>query len=164
MTPLAARLRKARARAGLSQAEAAARVGVSPAAVSLHEAGKTSPLSHVLLAYSDAYHVSADELLRGCAAGAPVAFEHAGADLVGVYRQGARRAQLGLLRRVCRRRPTLWRPCPRLAEVLGIDLGGTRTEDLHRTQAAWLARLNGHARAESEGGGRESDRPRRAPR
>ena len=53
----------ARMSAGLSQVEVAKRIGVSDAAVSMWETGKTIPRASLLLKLANLYHCTVDELL-----------------------------------------------------------------------------------------------------
>ena len=53
----------ARMSAGLSQVEVAKRIGVSDAAVSMWETGKTRPRASLLLKLANLYHCTVDELL-----------------------------------------------------------------------------------------------------
>ncbi len=55
----------ARKKAGLSQAAAAKKLGVEPAAVCQWETGKTSPRSKLLPLIAKVYGCSIDELLSG---------------------------------------------------------------------------------------------------
>lgn len=50
--------------AGLSQKEAAQKIGVDQSAVSLWECGKTRPRASLLLKIAEIYGVTVDELLR----------------------------------------------------------------------------------------------------
>ena len=53
----------ARMSAGLSRVEVAKRIGVSDAAVSMWETGKTRPRASLLLTLANLYHCTVDELL-----------------------------------------------------------------------------------------------------
>ena len=53
----------ARMSAGLSQVEVAKRIGVSDAAVSMWETGKTRPRASLLLKLATLYHCTVDELI-----------------------------------------------------------------------------------------------------
>ena len=55
----------ARTRIGYSQAEVAKAMGVSDAAVSMWETGKTRPRASLLVKLADLYCCSLDELLTG---------------------------------------------------------------------------------------------------
>lgn len=63
MSLLATRLREARVRAGLSQAEAAERLGLHRPAVSAIEAGTRRVLAEELASFSTLYEVSVNWLL-----------------------------------------------------------------------------------------------------
>ena len=62
---LGARIAVLRKAAGWSQAELAARLGVTPSAVGMYEQGRREPASDLLVALADVFGVSVDYLLTG---------------------------------------------------------------------------------------------------
>lgn len=54
----------ARRKVGLSQMEVSRELGISDAAVSMWETGKTRPRASLLVKIADLYHCSIDELLN----------------------------------------------------------------------------------------------------
>lgn len=62
---LGARIAVLRRSAGLSQAELARRLGISPSAVGMYEQGRREPAADMLVAMADIFHVSTDYLLTG---------------------------------------------------------------------------------------------------
>lgn len=62
---LGARIASLRKKAGLSQAELAARLHVSPSTVGMYEQGRRIPNNVMLIALADEFHVTADYLLTG---------------------------------------------------------------------------------------------------
>ena len=62
---LNSRIAYLRSKAGLSQADLACRLGVSPSAVGMYEQGRREPPNDLLIAMSKIFHVSTDYLLTG---------------------------------------------------------------------------------------------------
>ena len=62
---LGRRIALLRRQAGLSQAELADRLGISPSAVGMYEQGRREPSVDVLVALSEIFRVSTDYLLTG---------------------------------------------------------------------------------------------------
>ena len=62
---LGPRIAALRRSAGLSQAELASRLRVSPSAVGMYEQGRREPAADILVAMADIFHVSTDYLLTG---------------------------------------------------------------------------------------------------
>lgn len=62
---LGPRIAALRRRAGLSQAELARKLGVSPSAVGMYEQGRREPSAQMLVTMADAFGVSTDYLLTG---------------------------------------------------------------------------------------------------
>ena len=91
---LGARIAALRRNIGLSQAELAARLQISPSTVGMYEQGRREPAADILVALSQIFGVSTDYLLTG-AAGTPAQQQivHKAAA------QGLMDAQAALLRR-----------------------------------------------------------------
>jgi len=140
---VASRLREARRLTGLTQLAVGKEIGLSNCAVSQHETGWHKVSVAQLVRYSEIYGCSISWLVgHSLVTGPAIVTEHAGRDLLGVYQEdGGDRRQLGLLRRVRRRAPALWRPDPALAAVLGIDLRSAGSGDIHLTEFRWRARI-----------------------
>ena len=62
---LGRRIASLRRKAGLSQAELAERLGVSPSAVGMYEQGRREPSCDILIALAREFRVSLDYLLTG---------------------------------------------------------------------------------------------------
>lgn len=62
---LCSRISALRRQKGLSQAELAKRLGVSPSAVGMYEQGRREPSAETLVALSEVFQVSVDYLLTG---------------------------------------------------------------------------------------------------
>ena len=62
---LGARIAALRRDRGLSQAELAHRLGISPSAVGMYEQGRREPSVELLVAMAEEFHVSTDYLLTG---------------------------------------------------------------------------------------------------
>ena len=62
---LGQRIALLRRQAGLSQAELAARMGISPSAVGMYEQGRREPSVDALVALAEIFRVSTDYLLTG---------------------------------------------------------------------------------------------------
>ena len=62
---LGARIAALRRDAGLSQAELASRLGISPSAMGMYEQGRREPSADTLIALSRELHASVDYLLTG---------------------------------------------------------------------------------------------------
>jgi transcriptional regulator with XRE-family HTH domain len=63
---LGARIAALRREAGLSQAQLASVLKISPSAVGMYEQGRREPSADMLVAMAQAFHVSVDYLLTGC--------------------------------------------------------------------------------------------------